>query len=142
MYLATKPSNLDTVSATLFVVSAYYTPQVLGIEPRRESGRADKVDEHDCELAALRAIVRSELGSCGWRRCARGCVGKLANCAQQLLTVPERDANFLKVLVCQIVENAGIDVIFGKTLRVLPEANCIEPVRYLLHRGHRLSRLA
>jgi hypothetical protein len=49
--------------------------------------------------------------------------------------VPERDADFLQVFVGQIAENAGIDVIFGKTLRVLPEANCIEPVCNLLHRG-------
>ena len=36
--------------------------------------------------------------------------------------MPQRDADFLQVLVGQIAENADINVIFGKTLRVLPEA--------------------
>jgi hypothetical protein len=49
--------------------------------------------------------------------------------------VPERDADFRQVLIGQIAENAGIDVIFGKTLRVLPEAKCVEPVRNLLLSG-------
>ena len=47
--------------------------------------------------------------------------------------MPEREADFLQVSVGQIAENAGIDVIFGKTLRILPEANCVEPV---LNRPH------
>ena len=52
----------------------------------------------------------------------------------------EGEADFFQVLVGQIAENAGINVIFGKTLRVLPEAKCVEPVRNMLHRGHRLPR--
>ena len=36
---------------------------------------------------------------------------------------------------------AGIDAIFCKTLRVLPEAKSAETIRNLLHGGHRLSRV-
>ena len=56
--------------------------------------------------------------------------------------MPERDTDFLQVLIGQIAENAGINVIFGKALRVLPEAKCVEPVRNRLHRGHRLFGVA
>src|SRR5215471_21529724 len=49
--------------------------------------------------------------------------------------MPERDSDFFQVLIGQIAENARINVIVGKTLRVLPEANCVEPVRNRLHCG-------
>ena len=54
--------------------------------------------------------------------------------------MPERDSDFFEVLVSQIAENARINVVVGKTLSVLPEAKCIEPVRNRLHGGHRLFR--
>jgi hypothetical protein len=120
------------------VIGAKDHLQVFWVEPGRECRGAHKVAEHDRELATPRAVVQGGLGSCGWRRRARRSVGKLANGAQQLLTVPEREADFLQVLVGQIAENAGIDVIFGKTLRILPEANCVEPVRNRLHCGPQL----
>src|SRR5215475_14581299 len=55
--------------------------------------------------------------------------------------MPERDSDFLEVLVGQIAENARINVVVGKTLRVLPEAKSAEPIRNLLHCGHRLLRV-
>ena len=50
----------------------------------------------------------------------------------------ERDTDFFEVLVGQIAQNAGINVILGKALRVLPQAKPFEPVRNLLHWPHRL----
>src|SRR5215813_935652 len=36
-------------------------------------------------------------------------------------------------MVCQIAQNTRINVVLGEALRVLPQANCVEPVRNLLH---------
>ena len=71
----------DDLGATS-VIGADDLLQVFWVEPSREGCRAHKIGEHHRELAALRAIVPSGLGSRGCRRCGRRCVGKLANGAQ------------------------------------------------------------
>ena len=45
----------------------------------------------------------------------------------------ERDTNVLEVLVGQVGQYRGVNFIFGKTLRVLPETKLPKPVRNLLH---------
>ena len=52
------------------LVGAQDLAHLLGIEPRREHGRADEVDEHDRELAALGLERRR--GSRIGRRCGAG----------------------------------------------------------------------
>src|SRR5258708_1996122 len=49
----------------------------------------------------------------------------------------ERDTNFFEVVVGQIAQNARINVVLGKALRVLPQAKLLEPLRNLLHWLHR-----
>src|SRR5579863_6939873 len=46
-----------------------------------------------------------------------------------------RNANLFEVLICQIRQNDKADVVLGKALRVLPEAELLQPLSYLLHRG-------
>ena len=48
----------------------------------------------------------------------------------------ECDADVLQILVSQIAENAGINIVIGKTQGVLGHAELFEPVRNWLHRGH------
>ena len=62
---------------------------------------------------------------------------KLGDCRQHLPPMPEQDADVLKILIGQMAENRDIDSVLGKTLRVLGHAECLEPVRYLLHSDHR-----
>ncbi|MGY4289714.1 hypothetical protein ACVWXO_008980 [Bradyrhizobium sp. LM2.7] len=49
----------------------------------------------------------------------------------------ERDTDFFEVMVSYIAQNAWINVVLGKALRVLPEAKSFEPLRNLLHWLHR-----
>jgi hypothetical protein len=49
----------------------------------------------------------------------------------------ERNTDFFKVMVGQIAQNAWINVVLGKALRVLPQAKLLEPLRNLLHWLHR-----
>jgi hypothetical protein len=54
----------------------------------------------------------------------------------------ERYAKPIKVLIGQLVENVDIDVVVGKTLRVLGHAELSEPIRNLLHCGAPSQHLA
>jgi hypothetical protein len=51
--------------------------------------------------------------------------------------MPERYSEPLEVLLGQVSENALIDIIFSKALGILGHTERFQPVRYLLHRGHR-----
>ena len=47
MYLATKPGEIaDRLADRAIVIAA----QILGVEPRRQRGRADKIAEHNRQL--------------------------------------------------------------------------------------------
>ena len=54
---------------------------------------------------------------------------------QHFPPVPERNAEVLEVLISQIAEDRDIDIVLGKSLRVLGHAELFEPVRNLLHGG-------
>jgi hypothetical protein len=47
----------------------------------------------------------------------------------------KRHPNFFQVLVCEIGQDGKADVILGKALPVLPEAELLKPISDLLHRG-------
>jgi hypothetical protein len=49
----------------------------------------------------------------------------------------KRDAKPLKVLIRQLRKNVDLYTLFGKPIGVLGNAELFEPVRNLLHRGHR-----
>jgi hypothetical protein len=114
-------------------------PQVLGIQPRRQCRRTHQVAKHHRELAALRRIPFSWLGCNLLRRRERGPV-KFRNRPQHLATMTQRNVEVFQILVRQIEEDAGIDVIFRKALSVLGHAELLEPILYLPHRDHRRCR--
>jgi hypothetical protein len=108
--------------------------QVFRIEPGRERCRTNKISEHHREQAPLGFVPA--------RRCRRySNLIELCNRAQHFLAMPERDSDSFEVLVGQIAENGRINIVVGKTLRVLPEAKSAETIRNLLHGGHRLSQV-
>src|SRR5258707_7350170 len=121
-------AKLLDLLGTAVVVRANDFPQVLRVEPCRERSRANKIGEHHRELTSLGLGPRSRRGS-------RSDLIEFRNRAQYLPAMAERDTDFFEVMVGQIAENAWINVVLGKGLRVLPQAKCVEPVRNLLHGG-------
>jgi len=51
--------------------------------------------------------------------------------------MPKQDADFLEVLIGQMAECRNANPVFGKALSVLGHAELFEPIRNLLHGGHR-----
>ena len=49
--------------------------------------------------------------------------------------MPQRDADLFKVSVGQVRQYREVDIVLGKTLRVLSETELLKPVRDLLHHG-------
>ena len=108
------------------------------LRQRREAG---DVGEQHGDLAAL-AGLRAD----GLARRLRGrglCGGRaaLGDCRQQPLAVAERgDAELFQIGVGQLGEHAEIDVVVGKALRILGQAEPFEPAGNLLHGGSLHSR--
>src|SRR4029077_20526001 len=101
--------------------------QILWVEPGRERRRADEVAEHDRNLAALSVVPRLGLE----RGCRRG--RELGDCCQHLAPMPDRDAKFLQVLICQMTEDRGVDIVLGKALGVLGHTERGQPLRNCGH---------
>ena len=120
---------------------------LLGVEPRRDRGRAYEIAEHDGQITALAGSV----GRCrywcgrfsgGYRR-RRGCrTSQLGNGREQFTPMPERNADVLEILIRQMPEYGNVDFVIDKTVRILGHAKLFEPVRNLLHRRPRVDLLA
>ena len=64
--------------------------------------------------------------------------GQALDCPQNLAAMTKRsDTEVFQILICQIPENREIDIVVSKALGVLGHPKLFEPVRNLLHRGHR-----
>ena len=83
-----------------------------------------------------------------WRRSASrriaGCgdqfgLIEFGNRAQHFATMSEQDSQSVEVLIRQFGKNTKIDAVLGKTQRVLPKPQLLQPVRNLLHWHHPLS---
>src|SRR5215831_6447343 len=57
------------------------------------------------------------------------------DCRENLSPVPEWNTDFPEVLICEMAENGNVNLVLGKALSVLPEAELFEPVRNPLHRN-------
>ena len=112
--------------------------QVLRVHTGRERCRTDQIAKHHRDLAALGALQRQRHGGCfdGTRRWA-GLNGlQITNGTQDLAAMAERcNADLFEVLIGQVTENREIDVVVGKGLGILGQAELFEPVRNRLHRG-------
>src|SRR5262249_8043049 len=113
-------------------------------ELSRQRRRIDQVAKHDRKLAALGLISPSWLGRKGRRRCRNGnrSPPEIADRPQNFQSVPERNAKVFEMLIVQVGENGHINVVLGKSLRVLGHAELFEPIRNFLHRGHQGSVVA
>src|SRR5262249_9043559 len=60
-------------------------------------------------------------------------LAEIGDLAQQLTPMTKRQPNFFQGLVCKIGQDGKANVILGKALRVLPEAEYVEPARNRLH---------
>ena len=68
-------------------------------------------------------------------RCCRSRASKLADGREHFPPMPERDTEFFEVLIGQVGQDRGVDVVLGKALGVLGHAELFEPVGNLVHRG-------
>ena len=104
---------------------------ILRVQAGGQSGRADEVAEHDREVATLGGVQRARRGRCRSRngdcRCALLNGFEIGNRAQQLAAMAEQDAQLLQILIRQIGEDAEIDRIIAKRLRVLLQTDPAEP---------------
>ena len=114
------------------VVRADDLAHVLGVEPGRERGRANEVAEHDRELTALGGVQQARRGG---RRCGCGdLTGALFSMASRsaiarnsLRRWPSKTPKLLQILIRQIGEDAEIDPVLAKRLRVLLQTDPAEP---------------
>jgi hypothetical protein len=83
-----------------------------------------------------RSVLSCGTGGRGRLRRGWGGVSKRPDRAQHLAAMTNGDAKPVKVLFCQLGKNVEVNVVFGKTLRVLGHTEFFQPVRNLLHRGY------
>ena len=92
------------------LVSAHDLAQLLRINLSAEIDRADKIDEHDCELAAL---GRS------WRRCCRLVPRQEAGRFENFPPVANGvDTDLLEIFNCQTRQDLKVDAIVPEGLLV------------------------
>ena len=106
MNLATWPSNRVISRGDGGLVGLDDLAQLLRVEPRRQRGRADQIDEHHGELPALGSRPRGRL--------ERG-LAQARHGAQQALAVAERHAERGQVGVGQVAHHVEADVVVVKS---------------------------
>jgi hypothetical protein len=104
-------------------------PQVLGIEPRRQLGRADQVTEQHGQLAAF-GLGRARRGRGRLCGCRGGAALKYRDGVEELAAVPDRrHANGEQILGGQPRQHLGVDMMGAKRLGVILQAQVPQPVR-------------
>jgi hypothetical protein len=111
------------------LIPAHDFTQVLGVEPRRQRGRAHQIAEQHRQLAAFRATRRHL--DVALRLAVR--TTELCDRAQELLAVTEREPELLQVLVGQVRQDLAVDVVLGKDRPVAAEAQPFEPLVDVAH---------
>src|SRR5579864_3268219 len=121
---------------------------LLGVELRRNAGRADQIAEHHREIAPLADRFRN-LRRWGRRRTTRGRGRRWRGGSravpgserpQDLAAMTEQDSELFQILIRQIGEYAEVYRVLSEALRVLGHTELFEPVCYFLVGGHRLPR--
>ena len=123
----------DEIGAAALVCTNDLT-HVLGVEPRRQRGRADKVAEHYRQLAALGCILGLRLRDGGLLSLDQR-VTEFPDGAPHLQAVPKRNAEVLEVLIGQLRQNISVDFIAAKRSFVLSEFEAAQPSPDI-HAGH------
>ena len=108
------------------LIGPQHIAHLLGIEPSRERGRADQVDEHHGQLAALRRGRRDR--GAGRRGGRSGARAERRDRLQQLLAMAERgDADFLQIIAGQPAQQSAVDVIGAEHFHILGQTDAAEP---------------
>src|SRR5262245_20335597 len=118
-----------------FLIGRDDVAQVLRVHPGRERRRPNKVREHHRDLTTFGGGLARWLYVVDWLRGHWG--GRphiFTDCRENLPPVPEWNTDFPMVLICEMAENGNVNLVLGKALSVLPEAELFEPVRNPLHR--------
>ena len=115
------------------LVDANCRAHLLGIERRRQRGRADKIDKHHRQLAPLGCRRPRRQRSLGWggaqsRSRSQSRVGQRGDRFQKLAAVPDDgDANVLQVIGGQLGQNVGSDLILPERLPVALQPQLSQP---------------
>ena len=100
------------------LIGADHLPHILGIEPRRQRGRAREVAEHDRQLAALSRIFRrGTRKACRSRRLVRA--AQICNRLEDSLSGSQRQAELFEIGLRQFRQNVGLDFVLAKRALIL-----------------------
>ena len=114
------------------VVGAHDRAHVLGIEPGGQSGRADQVAEQDGQLPPLGPSSRRGLWqfSPSRRRFSRCLIiGQRSDRPQQQPSVAERNTELLEILIRQLRQDVGRDVVVPERRLVTLQPQLPQPSR-------------
>ena len=101
------PSKRATTPAQRVLVGADDLAHLLGVEPRRERGRADQVAEHHRQLAAL------GLCACG-RRCTASLGTECSDGLQELLAWAERQSKLFEISLAELGEHFPVNLVVAE----------------------------
>ena len=125
------------------VIAAQQLPQILGVVPARQFGRADEVAEQHTQLPAFR-LARRTVGSDAVVSCGRGGRhhGKrlrarhLGDRAQQAPTMTQRQAQLLQVVVAKLRQQVEIDVVGRQRVGEFFQTYGVEPAAQIFSSRH------
>jgi hypothetical protein len=114
---------------------------VFGVEFRGEARRADQIAEHDGDRPALRVGAgrrrgRRRVGRRIWGRGRRFAGGETGDRPDQLLSRPERNADFFEVGLGQVGQDVRVDLMLAEQGFILSEPDRVQPLGDV----HRRSR--
>ena len=136
--LRNKPIEAAHSLCDASLVGRNHLAQVFSVHALGHRRRADQVREQHRDPATLRHSLVLRLNASGSLGNWPYQLSTLIDSREYLSTMPERIADVLQILICQIGEYRNVNLILSKTLSVLTEA-----VRNLLHRRpQRLCRHA
>ena len=125
------------------VIAAQQLPQILGVVPARQFGRADEVAKQHTQLPALRLAHRT-VGSNAVGICGRG--GRhhgeqlrarhLGDRAQQAPTMTQRQAQLLQVVVAKLRQQVEIYVVGRQGVGEFFQTYWIEPAAQIFSSRH------
>src|SRR5262249_46307051 len=110
------------------VIRGDHLPQILGVEPRGELGRADQIAEHHSQLPALGDRSRPSLSSKRVR--VREGAAQRSYCFEKLAAMdPQHHTEILQILVRKFGQRLPIDLMIAKGGLVTIEAETLQPRR-------------
>jgi hypothetical protein len=106
--------------------------QILGVEARREFGRADEIAEHDRELPAFDIGGSRGIAGCLHHRNGGRWGAERSNCGEELAAMADRThADADQVVGRQLRQRLAIDIVVAEGGRVLFELQPAQPRHYV-----------